>query len=272
MELVIQSFKDLFTARMLKYAIIPFVVIAVVSYLAFFAVAGAGLEHLSHLDIHQSATTVIDGIPHTEQKDIVIADDASGGFIQKLIAWAATSWILSSMLYLIGGFVVLYLSLFFAIFIIGFLTPYIVKDLHAMHYQDVALIGFGDISESIILTVKWAAVMIGLFILFIPLYFIPVVNIVALNFPLYYFFHKMINYDVASSIVSKEEFFIIQGNKANQLRLKTLYLYLLSLIPYAVLFITIYFVIYYAHSYFRYAMELRAPQVTTTDAFEQLGN
>lgn len=258
MELVVQSFKDLFTSRMLKFAIIPFVVIAVVSYLVFFAVAGVGLEHLSHLEIHQSQTTVVDGLPHTEQKDLVIADDdATQTFLQKLLTWAATSWLLSSMLYLIGGFIVLYFSLFFAVFIIGFLTPYIVKELQKMHYKDVELIGFGSVWESMLLTIKWAVVMIGMFLLFIPLYFIPIVNIIALNFPLYYFFHKMINYDVASSILSKEEFFIVQGSKTNELRLKTLFLYLLSLIPYAVLFITVYFVIYYAHSYFRYAVELR---------------
>ncbi len=257
MELVIQSFKDLFRAKMLKFAIIPFIVIAAVSYVVFFAVAGAGLDHLTHLEMHKSETVVIDGVPHTQQKDIVLEDDANAGLVQKLLTWAATSWILSSMLYLIGGFIVLYFSLFFSIFIIGFLTPYIVKELHVMHYPNVELVGFGSVAESVFLTLKWAFVMIGLFVLFVPLYFIPVVNIIALNFPLYYFFHKMINYDVASSIVSKEEFFIIQGTKANELRLKTLFLYLLSLIPYAVLFITVYYVIYYGHSYFRYALELR---------------
>lgn len=256
MELIIQSFKDLFSPRLLKYSIIPFIVIAVVSYIIFFAVAGSGLEHLAHLEMHQSQMSVIDGVPHIKSKDIVI-DDTATGFMQKIISWAASSWIISSMLYLIGGFVVFYFSLFFAVFIIGFLTPYIVKELYNLHYGDMELKGFGSVSESILLTIKWAFIMIGLFLLFIPLYFIPVVNIIALNFPLYYFFHKTINFDVASSIVSKEEFFVIQGLKANELRLKSLFLYLLSMIPYAVLFITVYFVIYYAHSYFRYANEIR---------------
>ncbi len=257
MELIVQSFKDLFSARMLKYSIVPFIAIAIVSYIALFSFAGAGVEHMLHTELHQSQTTVIDGVAHTQEKDVVIEDDGSQGVLHTMLAWAATSWIVSSLLYLVAGFFVLYLSLFVAVFLIGFLTPYIVKELHRMHYSDVEMRGFGSVVESIVSTIKYAFIMIGLFVLFIPLYFIPVVNIVALNFPLWYFFHKMINLDVAGEILTKEEFAVVQATKTNELRLKTLFLYLLSMIPYAVLFITVYFVIYIGHSYFRYARELR---------------
>ncbi len=257
MELVLQSFKDLFSARMLKYSIVPFIVISVIMYALFFTFASLGLDQLTHVEVHQSQTTVVDGVAHTDSSSVV-ADIKDAPWYQFLMSYAVTSWIVSFFVYVVGGFLVLYLSLFFAIFIIGFMTPFIIKELHKMHYGDVELVGFGNVAESLYVTVKWAFVMVVLFFLMVPLYFIPVVNIIALNFPLYYFFHKMLNYDVASEICTREEYKIITATKANELRLKTLFLYLLSMIPYAVLFITVYFVVFIGHSYFRYVKELRS--------------
>jgi hypothetical protein len=68
----------------------------------------------------------------------------------------------------------------------------------------------------------------------------------------------MIHYDVGSTLCTKEEFEAIKQTKTNELRLKSLFLYLISMIPYAVLFVTVYFVIYIGHSYFRYVQQLRS--------------
>ncbi len=241
---------------MLKFSIIPFIAIAIIMYVLFFAIASMGLDQLTHVELSQSQSVVQNGVEHTQSSEIV-ADIKDSAIYQFLMSYAITSWIVSFLVYVVGGFFVLYLSLFFAIFIIGFMTPGIIKELHSLHYRDVELKGFGSVTESVFLTLKWAVVMVGLFFLFIPLYFIPVVNVIALNYPLYYFFHKMINYDVASTICTKEEFGAIKQTKANELRLKSLFLYLISMIPYAVLFVTVYFVIYMGHSYFRYVKTLR---------------
>ena len=114
--------------------------------------------------------------------------------------------------------------------------------------------GHSNIAEGIFLVIKWALVMLGLFILFVPLYFIPLVNIVAFNFPLYYFFHKVMTYDVASTIATREENKKIKYFNATTLRLKTLGLYLISLIPFVIFFASVFYVIYLGHSYF---IELR---------------
>ncbi|NPA66254.1 MAG: EI24 domain-containing protein [Epsilonproteobacteria bacterium] len=256
MELIVQSFKDLFSPRLLKYSIIPFLVISALMYVLFFSIASMGLDQLTHVEVNQTQTVIQNGVEHTQSNSIV-ADIQDSSIYQFLMSYAITSWVISFFVYVVGGFFVFYLSLFFSIFIIGFLTPYIIKELHLLHYSDIELKGFGNVFESVLLTLKWAFVMILLFFLLVPLYFIPIVNIIAVNFPLYYFFHKMLNYDVASSICTKEEFKAILATKTNELRLKSLFLYLISMIPYAVLFATVYFVVYMGHSYFRYVEVLR---------------
>jgi hypothetical protein len=226
-------------------------------YVLFFSLASMGLDQLTHVELSQTQTTIENGVPHT-QNETIVADIQNSSVYQFLMHYAVTSWIVSFLVYVVGGFFILYVSLFVAIVVMGFLTPVIIKELHRLHYGDVELKGFGSVLESVFLVVKWAFVMLLLFFLLVPLYFVPLVNIVAVNFPLYYFFHKMINYDVASAICTKEEFGAIMATKANELRLKSLFLYLISMIPYAVLFVTVYFVIYMGHSYFRYVRQLRS--------------
>ncbi|NPA59992.1 MAG: hypothetical protein GXO30_05965, partial [Epsilonproteobacteria bacterium] len=103
----------------------------------------------------------------------------------------------------------------------------------------------------------WSLIMIVLFIVLIPLYFIPVVNILAFNLPLYYFFHKMITFDISSNISTKEEFKKIKYFNANSIRLKTLMLYLISLVPFAIFFTAIFYVIYLGNTYFIEVRKLR---------------
>ena len=256
MELFIQSLKDLFTSKMLKFSLVPLLVIAMVMYIAFLMMVGVGIDQLqAHLETTQ--TVVQNGVPHT-QTQVVDADLNTSSAIGNFIAtYIVGSWLFSFFVYAIGTFFVLYASIFMAVVIIGFLTPYILKELQYMHYQDVEMIGFGNPLESLFLTLKWLFVMMLLFFLLVPLYFIPVVNVIALNFPLYYFFHKMMNYDVGSTIASREEFAVITSLYAGELRLKTLLLYLLSLVPFVILFATVFYVIYLGHTYFLKVKELR---------------
>ena len=119
------------------------------------------------------------------------------------------------------------------------------------------MIGYSNIATALLAVLKWALIMLLLFFLFIPLYFIPLINIIAFNFPLYYFFHKMMTFDVASTICTKEEDAVIKFRNANELRLKTLGLYLISLIPFAVFFGAVFYVIYLGNTYFVETRKLR---------------
>ena len=253
-NLLILSIKDFFSPKMLKFTLLPFIISMIIMYIIFFLLAGAGLDALGTFDMQSTETSIQNGIPHTE----TISTQLEGTAIIKfLMSSALTSWIASFFVYTIGGFFILYASIFVALLVIGFLTHRILMEIKYRHYPDVEMIGYSNAVEGIFLTLKWVIVMMVLFLVFIPLYFIPLVNIIAFNFPLYYFFHKMMTYDVSSSICTKEEAQKIKFFHGNTLRLKTLGLYLLSLIPFVIFFASVFYVIYLGHSYFIEVKKLR---------------
>ena len=253
-DILFLSIKDFFSAKMLKYSILPFIVTMILMYILFFYVAGVGLEQLGPMNIESTQTTMQNGVPHTESFSAQLEGMA---IIQFLMSYTITSWIASFLVYAIGGFFVLYISIFVAILVIGFLTPFILKELQKRHYRDVELIGHSNIVSAILLMIRWAFIMIMLFFLLIPFYFIPLVNIIAFNLPLYYFFHKMLTYDVSSTLCTKEEDKHIKYFAKNKIRTKTALLYLISLIPFAVFFGAVFYVIYLGNSYFLEVRKLR---------------
>ena len=251
---LILSIKDLFSVKMIKYSIMPLVISLIVMYLIFFVIAGYGLNQLGSMDIQSSQTVMQNGIPHTDSFSATLQGTA---LIKFLMSHAITSWIATFLVYTIGSFLTLYFSIFIALIIIGFLTPFILKEIQLRHYEDVEMIGYSNIIESIFLLIKWLLIMFVMFIVFIPLYFIPLLNIVAFNFPLYYLFHKVITYDVSSNICTKEEAMKIKFFNATNLRLKTLGLYLVSLIPFVVFFVSVFYIIYIGNSYFIETKKMR---------------
>ncbi|WP_372999297.1 EI24 domain-containing protein [Sulfurimonas sp.] len=253
-NLILLSVKDFFTKQMLKYSLAPFILTIVIMYIIFFVVAGIGVESLGQMQVQTTETTMQNGIPHTESISTMLEGTA---IIQFLMSYAVTSWIATFLIYAIGSFMVLYASIFIAIIVIGFLTPFVLKELQRRHYKDVEMIGYSNIISGLLLVIKWFIIMVLLFILLIPFYFIPLVNIIAFNLPLYYFFHKMITFDISSNICTKEEDKKIHYFSANKIRLKTLALYIISLIPFAIFFGAIYYVIYLGHTYFLEVRKLR---------------
>ena len=247
------SLKDFFSAKMLKFSVVPFIATLFIMYLFFFALAGAGLDTLGTMDFQSTETTIQNGIPHTE----TIQTQLEGSSIIKfLMSYTLTSWLASFLVYAVGGLAVLYLSIVLALVVIGFLTPYILREVQRRHYQDVEMLGYANFFTSLLRVFKYFTIMILLFFFLIPLYFVPLLNVVAFNLPLYYFFHKMITFDVASNIVTQEEKRLIAYKMGNSLRLKTLALYLISLIPFAIFFGAVFYVIYLGHNYFTQVQEL----------------
>ncbi len=246
-DLLRLSIQDFFTAKILKLSLLPFLITLVILLTLFFIVAGMGLDQLGTMNIASTQTTLQNGVAHTET---VTAQLEGNAIFQYLLNFLLTSWISSFFVYAVGGFLVLYASIFIALLVIGFLTPTVLRELQRRHYPDIAMIGHSNLFEALFLMFKWAIIMLLLFLLFIPLYFIPLINIVALNLPLYYFFHKMITYDIASNICTREENKRIQFFSANKIRYKTLALYLLSLIPLVIFFGALFYVIYLGHTYF----------------------
>ncbi|MDX9757229.1 MAG: EI24 domain-containing protein [Sulfurimonas sp.] len=254
-EILLQSIKDFLTPKMLKYALVPFILSLIVMYIIFFIIAGIGVEHLGTMHVQSSQTTIENGIPHTESLEVQLE---SSGIVKFLMSYTITSWLATFLIYAIGGFLTIYISIFVTVIIIGFLTPLILRELQKRDYMDVEMIGHSNILYAIFSALKWTVTMLFLFILFIPFYFIPLINIVAINVPLYYFFHKMLTFDISSNICTKEEDKKIKFFSSNKIVMKTAALYTLSLIPFAIFFGAIFFVIYLGHTYFLEIRKIRA--------------
>jgi hypothetical protein len=67
----------------------------------------------------------------------------------------------------------------------------------------------------------------------------------------------MITYDISSNIATAEEDKQIKFFSKNKLRVKTILLYLISLIPFTIFFGAIFYVIYLGHTYFQEVKKLR---------------
>ena len=254
-ELLILSIKDFFTPKMIKFSLLPFIITLISMYLIFIIIASIGIEQLHIINFHETQTYMQNGVEHTEN----ISTKIQGSDIMAFLSsYALTSWIGSFLIYAIGGFLTLYASIFVTVIVIGFLTPLVMKELQKRHYNDVEMIGHSNIISSIISTIKWAIVMLVLFIILVPFYFIPILNIIALNFPLYYFFHKMLTLDISSNICSAEEDRHIRYFSKNSIRAKTLGLYVVSLIPFVIFFGAIFYVIYLSNTYFLEVKKIRA--------------
>ena len=244
-EIFSKSVKDFLSPKMLKIALIPLIITMVLLYMLFFAAADFGITALQEI-----AQASQDG------KEIVIDENAPFYFVWAtylivfLFKYSFTSYIAGFLLYTIGTIVVLNVSVILSIIVIGFLTPIILQKIHKKHYPHLSTHGFGTMLSPIWVLVKSFLMMILLFILFIPLYFVPLLNIIAFSIPLYYFFHKLLNYDVSSTLLSQKEYKIIYAKEANTVRFRTLILYFISMIPFITLFTAVFYIIYLGHGYF----------------------
>ncbi|KAB7885486.1 EI24 domain-containing protein [Poseidonibacter ostreae] len=244
-DIFLRSLKDFLTPKMLKISLIPLIVTMIFLYILFFAAADFGITALQ-----ETAQASQNG------EEIVIDESAPFYFVWAtylivfLFKYSFTSYIAGFLLYTVGTIIVLKISVLLTIVVIGFLTPIILNKIHKRHYSHLTLHGHGTLLSPLWVLLKSSLMMILLFILFIPLYFIPLLNIIAFSLPFYYFFHKLLNYDVSSTILSQEEFKVIYQEEAGKVRLRTLLLYFISMIPFITLFTAVFYIIYLGHGYF----------------------
>ena len=166
-------------------------------------------------------------------------------------------WIIEKVVFLIASYFILILAVIIAVVVVGFFTPLVIKKLKSRHYPPFEVKGHGSVLAVIWHALKSFLIMVILYIVLIPLYFIPFINIIAFNLPAYYFFHKMLVFDVGSSINTEKEYVQIKAIVSNQIRLRTLLMYLLTLIPFVGIFFPLFFVIYLSHIFMNESIELR---------------
>jgi len=240
-DLVALSIKDFFSKDILKLAILPFIVTMFIVYALFFGAASLALNSFDDITIEQ--TTTANGFNDINEPTVL--DDITQWFLKS----SAISWMVSILVYIIGAVAMVYVSIFISLIVIGFLTPYILAKIRNKHYSNINFYGDISIFSTIVYLIKSVFIMFILFIVLIPFYFIPVVNIFAINLPFYYLFHKLLNFDVGTTILNNPDVKEFQKENTKKLRLRTLKLYLLSLIPFASLVLPVYYVVYIGHGY-----------------------
>jgi hypothetical protein len=251
-----KSINDYLTKEMLTLLIYPLIGSAIILYITFFSVAGMGLDALENaqLQIEQHQTQIENG---TITEEHTTESYTGSGILDFLLKYTVTSWIVSFLVYTVGALAIGYLSIFISLIIIGFLTPRILAIIHKRHYPDLDIETNFNIVDGIGMIIKTLFIMALLLIAMIPFYFIPLINIIAVNLPFYYFFHKMLHYDISSTITSKEEFGQIYYPDRLPMRLRTIFLYSISLLPFVAFFISIFYIIYLGHIYFIKLEELK---------------
>jgi len=162
-----------------------------------------------------------------------------------------------TFLVVIGGWFALLVSIILAVILVGFFTPYIVAEVQKRHYPNIERKATVPMTDYIIFMLKKFGLFILFFFISLPFYFIPIVNIVAVNAPFYYLFHSLLTRDVAGEILDKEEMKSIFKRAKWRIAATTFILYLLSLIPLVGTFGQVFFVITLSHQLFRETAKLR---------------
>ncbi|QKF72649.1 membrane protein (etoposide-induced protein domain) [Aliarcobacter faecis] len=244
-EILRRSVRDFFSSSMLKLALIPLLVTMLLMYMIFFGMASYGIEALRTVAETSQATG-----------EVVIDDKAPFYFVWLtyltvfLFKYSITSWLAATLFYTVGAIFIFHLSVIITLLVIGLLTPFVVNYLEKVHYKNLDLKPYGTILGAFWVFLKALFVMIFLYVLLVPLYFVPLINIIAFYLPLYYFFHKLLNYDVSSTILSKQEYKQIYSKNGSSFRMRTLFLYFISTIPFITLFVAVFYTIYLSHAYF----------------------
>ena len=255
--LLSKSLKDFLTKPIIKIAFYPLIITMVILYLIFFTAADIGISSLENNVIHiesSESTLNSDGAVDTTTTSETYFGK---GIIDFLLKYSLTSWLASFLIYTVGSIIVMMFSVFITLIIIGFLTPMILNVIQKRHYPTLEFKGYGSISSVVFVSIKSIFVMLVLFIVLIPFYFIPIINIIAFNLPLYYLFHKLLNFDVISTIMTKEESYYLKAKNKNLFRTRTLFLYIVSMIPFITLFSTVFYIVYLGHGYMSKLEELR---------------
>ena len=252
------SLKDFFTKKMLQFALIPFVGTILVMYVLFFGAASAGLDALeqSTLQVERQHYSEHNGVVQQEQETTTV--EGGSAIMRFLMEHTITSWLVSFVVLTVGGLATFILAMFVALIIIGFLTPFIVKEVHRRHYSHLSLEHHGSLLGMMLSTTKHVVVTALLLLVLVPFFFVPVLNLVAFNLPFYYLFHKLYLLDVSSETTTKERFKLIMAYHGGTMRMTTLTLYAVSLIPFAAYFTPVFNVIVLTHTLLRKMLEVEA--------------
>jgi len=168
----------------------------------------------------------------------------------------ALIWIIGTVFAVIAGILGVllgsYLILLFAMIITGFMTDSLVKAVHDKHYPNTDYSGHGTMLGMIWKLLVYGFLLLLLFIVTIPMLFIPLVNIVWFWLLGFMFFRYSVVLDVGQVILPEKLFNEVKHMTNWTPTTAVGALFLLSTLPLVGLFIPVLAVIALSHYYFDY--------------------
>jgi len=241
--LIKKSISDFFSKKLLLVSVVPFLISFSLFLYLYLGVGGDAIETFKQ-SIDSGVVPFIDRDAHP--------------ILTYILTIGIFKWLFSIFFYLVGALAVVLLSVAVSVAIVGFFTPYIVKVIKTKHYPNF-VIKNNDFTLGVTIWhfIKNFTIFVLLFLITLPLLFIPGINFLALNIPFYYLFHNFLVLDVGSCIVSKDEFKTVTKKHKLLFRSTTLSLYSISLIPLVSMIFQVLFVTVLAHQFFTKTMEHR---------------
>ncbi len=241
--LIKKSIADFFSPKLLLLSIIPFLISFALFIFLYF----------------QFGVELVESFKTSMDNDVVpFLDPRTYPKLTYILTLGVFKWLFTIFFYLVGGILVVLVSVMIAVIVIGFFTPFIVKIIRDKHYPDFVIKN----ENFTILSTAWEFVKTSfiftlLFLICLPFLFISAVNFIAINIPFYYLYHNSLVLDVGSSINSKEEFSKLRKKHKVVFKSTTVSLYGLSLIPLVGMMFQVLFVIILAHQFFIKSIEDR---------------
>lgn len=219
------AFKDFFTFRFLMFSLAPLIC----SSILFFGLLSYIIHWISEINIDDNTFNFFLGIyiAHAIQIAILLFTGIGGGFLA------------------------LHLSVFFALFIVSFLTPFVVKEINLKHYNYIKLDEVSFV-KLIFILFKYFLKFFILFFFALIFYTIPIINLFApiiMFFVMFYFYYHFLIIDVASCVLNKDDFLLFNPYKYEYL-ISIFIFYVICNIPVLGFFLQVFFVIFLAHLMF----------------------
>ena len=189
---------------------------------------------------------------------------------------AAILWVLGLVIIVIAGFLGVllgsYLILLFAMIITGFMTDSLVKAVHDKHYPHTDYQGHGSVGGLLWKLLKFGLLLLLVFLLTVPMLFIPLINLVWFWLLGFLFFRYSLVLDVGQVILPEAMFKEVKGlgNWTPTLTLGGFFM--LSLLPILSLFAPVFAVIALSHYYFDVLSTMPKPQTHSQDPLTRSGH
>lgn len=243
-SLMLQAFDDFMSPKVILMSIFSiFITISIIFLLLFFIFDYSG-------EITELIPTVL-----SSMVDDVFKKIENYPFLSFMLEHKLLMSMLHLLVYLGVGVVAYYT--FFAIyaFVISFFNIFFIQYIQKKYYTNVELKGM-NIFSSVIFYIKTIIIALLLFVVLSPAYLIPAVNLLIF-LPIYYFFHKTIVFDVSSVINTAKEYKKIKRANWTELKARTGFCFMLTLIPIVGILLYPYYVLYIGHYVIQETKELR---------------